>query len=374
MSDDHTNLTEEDDISVDAIGLPAMPETGNGTQSQSIELLREDKRSRSLGTHPQGLKKDDGRNMSADMQEYESFLSGASDVSQCEMTFSTNSCSNENSLLDSQLPVRELKNWAFNNLLCKISDSISAEDFEKLKLSFEDELGNARAVDDITSTPKLLSSLKRRHLLSSDNLIYLQAALFNLRNMELVRLCAEYTREERDVFHFYTCTEEGDLGSQQTLIKVHVKGFDRLSLIQLDTIKLRISRLIFLPMEHIRLVCIQKSSSFILVFQLPKEYASYLKDLFEEDITLFNQISGYGIDSILVEGVTYRPKDHVYKETGTCENFQKQTHALPVSTSQISETSTFEQQQLQTGNAENVQKKKTFGSCQNLISKTMTSI
>uniref|UniRef100_A0A8B8B896 Poly [ADP-ribose] polymerase 14-like isoform X4 n=1 Tax=Crassostrea virginica TaxID=6565 RepID=A0A8B8B896_CRAVI len=164
------------------------------------------------------------------------------------------------------------QDFELNTFLQKLADEITDEDLQKLKTLLHGDGGlQRRVLEGITSPVDFLTVLKERMYLNRENMIFLQACLWNIGRRDLHRKCVEFAKSSDKILHFYCPKETLENGYQ--FIKFHVAGgLDTFQRPHLDHVRRTVAQLLGCQPEHVFVAGIEPSNSLVVTLMVPAAY------------------------------------------------------------------------------------------------------
>ncbi|XP_053397907.1 uncharacterized protein LOC128556516 isoform X1 [Mercenaria mercenaria] len=198
--------------------------------------------------------------------------------------------------------------WNFNILLNNIGESLSAEDLSKMKCLFEGEGGIGKSVLEKIKLPQdLFRVLRTRGYISRDNLLYLQGILYLAGRRDLIEDALDYSKTVGNVLHLYAPSYQPENGYR--FVKFHVAGrnFRNYSRKDVELLRCRVQKLLFVPEKFVIISGIEPSSSLVITFMIPEMYVEILQVLLVEGDDLMD-LQENGVDIVEIDGKVYNIK------------------------------------------------------------------
>lgn len=211
------------------------------------------------------------------------------------------------------------QDWQFNVFLMQLADKLSMQDLQDMKYLFEGEGGIGRGVLDKIQTPRdLFRILRTRGYISRDNLLYLQVILFLTGRKDLVQEAVDHSKTIGNILHFYAPSDQPENGYKY--VKFHVDGKDFRSYTRddINILRLRMAKLLFVPQQFVIIRGIEPSSSLLVTLMIPEMYVEILRDLLENG-EKFSELCDIGVDTVEVDG------EGPFDLTGSCMNGVEET-------------------------------------------------
>ncbi|KAK3594185.1 hypothetical protein CHS0354_007085 [Potamilus streckersoni] len=202
------------------------------------------------------------------------------------------------------LPVHVLKlpseDWRFNIFLDDLASNISDEELARLKNYVSGDGGLGLGILEQIDTPlESFKILKKRMIVSKDNLITLQSMLWHLKNKELHRKAVEYARDVGNALYFYAPSDKPENGYKHVKLHVQGKDFSKIRRSDLEQLRTIVSQLVMIPAQFVLVSGLEPSSSFIITFMIPEYHVSVLVEIISKQTT--HDLTELGIDTIYVD-------------------------------------------------------------------------
>ncbi|XP_062615647.1 uncharacterized protein LOC134277331, partial [Saccostrea cucullata] len=188
--------------------------------------------------------------------------------------------------------------YELNNFLQKLADEVTEEDLRKLKALLHGDGGlHRRTSASIESAVDYFTVLKERLYLNRENLIFLQACLWNIGRRDLHRKCVEFAKSSEKILHFYCPKETPENGYQ--FIKFHVAGgLDTFQRPQLEHVRRTVAQLIGCLAEHVFVAGIEPSNSLVVTLMVPNSYVDLLPCADKHELVLLRAVD---VDKIIIK-------------------------------------------------------------------------
>ncbi|KAK3585718.1 hypothetical protein CHS0354_020286 [Potamilus streckersoni] len=196
-----------------------------------------------------------------------------------------------------QLPSED---WRFNIFLDDLASNISDEELARLKnyVSGDGGLG-LRILEQINTPLELFKILKKRMIVSKDNLITLQSMLWHLKNKELHKKAVEYAMDVGNTLYFYAPSDKPENGYKHVKLHVQGKDFSKIRRSDLEQLRTIVSQLVMIPAQFVFVSGLEPSSSFIITFMIPEYHVSVLVEIISKHN--IHDLTELGIDTIYID-------------------------------------------------------------------------
>ncbi|XP_033747448.1 uncharacterized protein LOC117332585 [Pecten maximus] len=179
--------------------------------------------------------------------------------------------------------------YELNVTLDKIAQQITDADLKRMKFHYSGERGLGRRVqEEITDALLFFDHMKRSRHLDRNNLLHVQALLWNLGKKDIYDQFVEFARKCNSApLHFYASEGEED-HPDRSPVKFHISGVatDRR---QIQGLQGLLARLLVIPEEAIALNGVKPFHSIVITFLIPHRALAILKDLTSEEKGLLQQ-------------------------------------------------------------------------------------
>ncbi|XP_060585094.1 uncharacterized protein LOC132741033 [Ruditapes philippinarum] len=217
--------------------------------------------------------------------------------------------------------------WQFNIFLDQVADGITTEEFDKLKHLHRGHGGiSDESLNEMKSVRDLFNIMRTRGLLNRENLIYLQAMLYIIGRLDLIKDGVEYSKTVGNVIHFYPAsplpvlTENGF-----KYVKFHVEGrnFRNCTRRYVQSVRNRIAAILFIPAQFVIIAGVEPSSSLLITLMIPEKYVTILEGLLEDHLCT-SDMKELGIDYVEIDKM-YNVEEEI--EAEITENDQQKKFA-----------------------------------------------
>ncbi|XP_056001251.1 protein mono-ADP-ribosyltransferase PARP14-like isoform X3 [Ostrea edulis] len=191
--------------------------------------------------------------------------------------------------------------FELNNFLQRLADDVTDEDLHKLKALLHGDGGlQKRTLASIESAIDFFTVLKEKLYLNRENLIFLQACLWNVGRRDLHRKCVEFAKSSEKILHFYCPKETPENGYQ--FIRFHVAGgLDTFQRPHLEHVRRTVAQLMGCLAEHVFVAGIEPSNSLVVTLMVLASYVDLLPCADKHELVLLRAID---VDKIILkEGV-----------------------------------------------------------------------
>ncbi|XP_061179435.1 protein mono-ADP-ribosyltransferase PARP14-like [Saccostrea echinata] len=190
------------------------------------------------------------------------------------------------------------QDYELNNFLQKLADEVTEEDLRKLKALLHGDGGLQRRTSaSIESAVDYFTVLKERLYLNRENLIFLQACLWNIGRRDLHRKCVEFAKSSEKILHFYCPKETPENGYQ--FIKFHVAGgLDTFQRLQLEHVRRTVAQLMGCLAEHVFVAGIEPSNSLVVTLMVLASYVDLLPCADKHELVLLRAVD---VDKIIIK-------------------------------------------------------------------------
>ncbi|XP_021339980.1 uncharacterized protein LOC110441200 [Mizuhopecten yessoensis] len=200
--------------------------------------------------------------------------------------------------------------YELNVTLDKIAQKLTDKDLDRMKFVYSGECGLGRRVQEIITTPlQFFDHMKRSRRLDRNNLLHVQALLWNLGKTDLNKIFVKFARQcDRAPLHFFSNDiDEGD--TERSPVSFHISGVatDRRQIQKLQGL---LAKLLVTPEATIFLNGVQPFHSIVVTFLIPNSAVAILKDLTSEEKGLLQQCD---VDCVFIGEFKIRIKDEKFE-------------------------------------------------------------
>ncbi|XP_021346325.1 uncharacterized protein LOC110445840 [Mizuhopecten yessoensis] len=200
--------------------------------------------------------------------------------------------------------------YELNVTLDKIAQQLTDKDLDRMKFLYSGECGLGRRVQKEITTPlQFFDHMKRSRRLDRNNLLHVQALLWNLGKKDLYKIFVEFARQcNRAPLHFYSNDiDEGD--TERSPVRFHISGVttDRRQIQKLQGL---LAKLLVTPEATIALNGVKPFHSIVVTFLIPNSAVAILKDLTSEEKGLLQQCD---VDCVFIGEFKISIKDEKFE-------------------------------------------------------------
>lgn len=169
-----------------------------------------------------------------------------------------------------------------NVFLARLADKITDEELDKLKFFCSGSGGLRKGtLEKINNCLSLFTRLKEMRLLSSYNLVTLQAMIWHLERKDLYREFVEFCRNQDKTLYFFVPSELPTNGYRH--VDFHIRGTENFNRDKLAELKSSLATLLCCPPQHIITEGNVPSNSLHITLMIPEQCIDFLLTLGEED-------------------------------------------------------------------------------------------
>lgn len=192
--------------------------------------------------------------------------------------------------------------YALNSFLLTLNDDLDDDDLEKLKFLCTGKYGIGEAILENVKKPiHLFEILRKRQLLNTCNLITLQAMLWVLPRKDLQLKYVKFAESQKSSIHFIVPKDSPENGYE--FLKFHIKGADlnKYGTGDLEKLRSKISKLLFVPPEFVIIAGIQPSQSLLITVMLLKDDAQRMFTLPPSSLAVLTEVH---VDKVMIGNKT----------------------------------------------------------------------
>lgn len=192
--------------------------------------------------------------------------------------------------------------YALNSFLLTLNDDLDDDDLEKLKFLCTGKYGIGEAILENVKKPiHLFEILRKRQLLNTCNLITLQAMLWVLPRKDLQLKYVKFAESQKSSIHFIVPKDSPENGYE--FLKFHIKGADlnKYGTGDLEKLRSKISKLLFVPPEFVIIAGIQPSQSLPITVMLLKDDAQRMFTLPPSSLAVLTEVH---VDKVMIGNKT----------------------------------------------------------------------
>lgn len=192
--------------------------------------------------------------------------------------------------------------YALNSFLLTLNDDLDDDDLEKLKFLCTGKYGIGEAILENVKKPiHLFEILRKRQLLNTCNLITLQAMLWVLPRKDLQLKYVKFAESQKSSIHFIVPKDSPENGYE--FLKFHIKGADlnKYGTGDLEKLRSKISKLLFVPPEFVIIAGIQPSQSLLITVMLLKDDAQRMLTLPPSSLAVLTEVH---VDKVMIGNKT----------------------------------------------------------------------
>lgn len=192
--------------------------------------------------------------------------------------------------------------YALNSFLLTLNDDLDDDDLEKLKFLCTGKYGIGEAILENVKKPiHLFEILRKRQLLNTCNLITLQAMLWVLPRKDLQLKYVKFAESQKSSIHFIVPKDSPENGYE--FLKFHIKGADlnKYGTGDLEKLRSKISKLLFVPPEFVIIAGIQPSQSLLITVMLLKDDAQRMLTLPPSLLAVLTEVH---VDKVMIGNKT----------------------------------------------------------------------
>lgn len=193
--------------------------------------------------------------------------------------------------------------YALNSFLLTLNEDLDDDDLDKLKFLCTGKYGFGDAILEKVKKPiHLFEILRKRQLLNTHNLITLQAMLWVLGRRDLQLKYVKFAESQKSSIHFIVPKNSPENGYE--FMKFHIKGadLDKYGTGDLEKLRSKISKLLFVPPEFVIIAGIEPSQSLLITIMVLEDDAQRMLALPASSLAVLTEEH---IDKVMIGNRTF---------------------------------------------------------------------
>ncbi|XP_071181119.1 uncharacterized protein [Mytilus edulis] len=171
--------------------------------------------------------------------------------------------SGTNGTIIPQLPSQE---FPLNVFLQKLSKKLTEEEFEELKFLCQGKGGIRKGdMSQIKNTLELFTILRQREIITTENLLTLQAMIWHIGRKDLYKAFVCFCEQLDNTLYFCEAPEKSE--DEQEHVKFHVKGYK--SMTDLYELRGAVSKILCCPEQYVIIRGIEQTNSLWITLMIP---------------------------------------------------------------------------------------------------------